>query len=208
MSAPKIFHHLGDLPEDVTFPNGVAIDTETMGLNLHRDRLCVVQLSAGDNTAHVVQVNMDKTFDCPNLRKILSDDTLLKIYHFGRFDIAAIYQYMGILTKNVFCTKIAAKLTRTFTSRNGLKSLCSELLSVELSKQSQTSDWGSETLSKEQIAYAASDVLYLHRLKEKFDVVLAREGRQDLAQQCFEFLPTQAKLDLMGYDETSIFSHS
>ena len=208
MALPTIHHHKGDLPADVTFPNGVAIDTEAMGLNPHRDRLCVVQLSGGDHTAHVVQVNLDTKFECPNLKRILGDDSLLKIYHYGRFDIAVLYQYLGILTQNVFCTKIASKMTRTFTSKHGLKALCSDLLSIELSKQSQTSDWGSETLTKEQLAYAASDVLYLHKLKEKFEVLLAREGRTELAQSCFDFLPTVAKLDLLGYEGDSIFNHS
>ena len=207
MTLPTIHHHLGDLPEGITFSNGVAIDTEAMGLNPHRDRLCVVQLSGGDNTAHVVQVNLDDKYDCPNLKKILADESIQKIYHYGRFDIAILYQYLGVLTTNVFCTKIAAKLVRTYTSRHGLKNLCSEMLSIELSKQSQTSDWGSETLTKEQLAYAASDVLYLHQLKEQFDKALIREGRVDLAKRCFGFLPTVAQLDLLGYEDLSLFNH-
>lgn len=208
MGAPTIYHHKGDLPNDITFPNGVAIDTEAMGLNPHRDRLCVVQLSGGDHTAHVVQLNEDTRFDCPNLKSVLADDDLEKIYHYGRFDIAVIYQYLGILTRNVFCTKVASKLVRTFISRHGLKALCSDLLSIELSKQSQTSDWGASDLSKEQLAYAASDVLYLHQLKEKLSVLLEREKRWDLAKGCFEALPTVARLDLLGYEDLSIFTHN
>ncbi len=208
MGAPTIHHHIGDLPADVKFPNGVAIDTEAMGLNPHRDRLCVVQLSGGDHTAHIVQVNLDTKFDCPNLKAILADDALTKIYHYGRFDIATIYHHLGVLTKNVFCTKIASKLTRTYTSKHGLKYLCSDLLSIELSKQSQTSDWGAKELSKEQLAYAASDVLYLHKLKAIFEELLAREERTEIAARCFEFLPTVAQLDLLGYGDPDIFDHS
>lgn len=207
MPKPTIHHHLGDLPSDVIFPNGVAIDTEAMGLNPHRDRLCVVQLSGGDHTAHIIQLNLDTVFDCPNLKALLSNDTIQKIYHYGRFDIAVLYQYLGVMTKNVFCTKIASKLTRTYTSRHGLKSLCSDLLGIELCKQSQTSDWGATTLTKAQLAYAASDVLYLHKLKDIFEVRLARENRTDLAKECFDALPTVAKLDLLGYEDLSLFHH-
>lgn len=208
MPAPKIHHHIGDLAADITFSNGVAIDTETMGLNPMRDRLCVVQLSGGDHTAHIVQVNLDSDFNCPNLKAVLAHDSLEKIYHYGRFDIATIYHHLGVLTKNIFCTKIASKLTRTYTSKHGLKYLCSDLLNIELSKQSQTSDWGAKTLSKEQLAYAASDVLYLHKLKAIFVELLEREGRTKLAQECFDFLPSVAQLDLLGYTSPDIFDHS
>lgn len=208
MARPEIHHHKGDLPDNVKFKGSIAIDSEAMGLNPHRDRLCVVQLSAGDGTAHVVQLNENFSYDCPNLKAMLADESLTKIYHYGRFDIAILYHYLGVLTQPVYCTKIASKLVRNFTPRQGLKSLCSDLLGVELSKQSQSSDWGNPTLTKEQLAYAASDVLHLHALKEKLDVMLKREGRMEMAQKCFEFLPTVAQLDLLGYEELQVFAHS
>ncbi len=208
MAVPKIHHHKGDLPDTIKFKESVAIDSEAMGLNPHRDRLCVVQLSAGDGTAHVVQLNENFSYDCPNLKALLADESITKLYHFGRFDIAILYHYLGVLTKPVYCTKIASKLVRNYTSRQGLKSLCSDLLGVELSKQSQSSDWGNPELSRAQLAYAASDVLHLHDLKEKLDVMLKREGRLEIAQECFNFLPTVAQLDLLGYDELQVFTHN
>ncbi|HBN22520.1 MAG TPA: hypothetical protein DD412_04715 [Holosporales bacterium] len=208
MARPEIHHHRGDLPDNVKFSGSVAIDSEAMGLNPHRDRLCVVQLSAGDGTAHVVQLNEDFSYNCPNLKAMLADNSITKIYHYGRFDIAILYHYLGVLTEPVYCTKIASKLVRNFTSRQGLKSLCSDLLGIELSKQSQSSDWGNPNLTKEQLAYAASDVLHLHALKEKLDPMLKREGRFEMAQKCFDFLPTVAQLDLLGYEELQVFTHS
>ena len=184
----------------------MAIDTEAMGLHPHRDRLCLVQLSAGDGTAHLVQIAKGQTA-APNLARLLADPSTLKLFHYGRFDIAMLYHALGALAKPVYCTKIASKLIRTFTDRHGLKVLCSELLDVDISKQQQTSDWGAETLSEAQQAYAASDVLYLHRLKDELDRRLAREGRTELAQQCFDFLPTRAVLDLGGWVENDVFSH-
>ncbi|MDB5363447.1 MAG: 3-5 exonuclease [Rhodospirillales bacterium] len=201
-----VTYHRGDLPAGLSFGNSVAIDSETMGLNPWRDRLCVVQLSAGDGTAHVVQLPQGQ-YDAPNLKALLTDPAVTKIFHFGRFDIAVLQQYLGVVTAPVYCTKIASKLVRTFTDRHGLKDLCKELLNIELSKQQQSSDWGADTLSEEQLKYAASDVLYLHEMKEKLDVMLAREGRTDLAKACFEFLPSRALLDLAGWPEIDIFAH-
>lgn len=198
--------HKGDLAEGVDFGASVAIDTETLGLNPHRDRLCVVQLSAGDGTAHLVQFERGE-YNAPRLRRLLTDPSVLKIFHFGRFDIAVMKQYLGVVTAPVYCTKIASKLVRNFTDRHGLKDLCREFLSVDLSKQQQSSDWGAPELSPEQMAYAASDVLHLHRLKEKLDALLQREGREDIASACFQFLPTRARLDLLGWDETDVFHH-
>lgn len=198
--------HKGDLPADLDFGGSIAIDTETLGLNPHRDRLCVVQLSSGDGSAHVVQFARG-AFDAPNLRRLLADPALLKIFHFGRFDIAVLFQYLGVLATPVYCTKIASKLTRNFTDRHGLKDLCREFLGVDLSKQQQSSDWGAEDLTPEQMAYAASDVLHLHRLKEKLDALLVREDRASLAAECFKFLPTRARLDLLGWDEADVFEH-
>ncbi len=208
MGNPSIYLHKGDLPENIKFGKSVAIDTETMGLNPHRDRLCVLQISSGDGEAHLVQFNKKEGYGCPNLSAILRDKSVEKIFHYARFDIAVIYQYLGILLENVYCTKIASKLTRNFTQRHGLKNLCSELLGIEISKHSQSSDWGSDDLTKEQLAYAASDVLHLHSLKCKLDKLLLREGCDSTAQQCFNFLPTVAKLDLLGYQDLNIFSHS
>ena len=195
-----------DLPDGLDLGPVVAIDTEAMGLHPHRDRLCLVQLSSGDGTAHLVQISKGQTA-APNLARLLADPSTLKLFHYGRFDIAVLYHALGALAKPVYCTKIASKLIRTFTDRHGLKVLCSELLDVDISKQQQTSDWGAETLSEAQQAYAASDVLYLHRLKDELDRRLAREGRTELAQQCFDFLPTRAVLDLGGWVENDVFSH-
>jgi ribonuclease D len=199
--------HLNDLPSGVSFGSAVAIDTETLGLNPHRDRLCVVQLSAGDGNAHLVQFRKGR-YEAPNLKALLENPNVLKIFHFGRFDVAMLKRYLGADTRPVYCTKIAAKLVRTFTDRHGLKDLCRELLGVEISKQQQTSDWGQEVLTPEQQNYAASDVLHLHALKAKLDALLAREDRAGLAQACFDFLPYRAELDLKGWlDDTDIFKH-
>ena len=196
----------GDLPADLSFGPVVAIDTETMGLNPHRDRLCLVQLSAGDGNAHLVQIPKGPV-NAPRLAALLSDAKVLKLFHFGRFDIAVLEHALGVHCEPVYCTKIAAKLTRTFTDRFGLKDLCRDLLGVEISKQQQTSDWGADTLSEEQLTYAASDVLHLHALKAKLDALLDREGRTELAQAAFTFLPTRARLDLAGWPDEDIFAH-
>lgn len=198
--------HLGDLPAELSFGPIVAIDTETMGLNPHRDRLCLVQLSSGDGNAHLVQIPRGPV-RAPRLAALIADPQVLKLFHFGRFDIAVLEHALGVRCEPVYCTKIAAKLTRTFTDRFGLKELCRELLGVDLSKQQQTSDWGAEKLTDEQMAYAASDVLHLHALKTKLDGLLEREGRMDLAQAAFRFLPTRARLDLAGWPEIDIFAH-
>lgn len=203
-----IYLHQNDLPDDLAFGSSVAIDTETMGLNLVRDRLCLVQLSFGDGDAHLVRFPVGSDYQAPNLRRLLSDPAITKIFHFGRFDIASIEAYMGISCAPVYCTKIASRLVRTFTDRHSLKELCKEILGVELSKQQQSSDWGAATLSEDQQLYAANDVLYLHRLKEQLDVMLTREGRMDLAEACFAFLPARAKLDLAGWPEVDIFAHN
>lgn len=199
--------HKGDLPDDLELGPVVAIDCETMGLNPFRDRLCVVQLSAGDGDAHLVQVEKGQSA-APNLTRLLTDPDVLKLFHFGRFDIAAMYHAFGALAAPVYCTKIASRMVRTYTDRHGLKALTQELLGVDISKQQQSSDWGAEALTEAQLAYAASDVLYLHRLREEFDAMLAREGRTALAQACFDFLPTRAMLDLEGWPETDIFAHA
>ena len=191
------FLHHGDLPDGLDLGKVVAIDSETMGLNPHRDRLCVVQLSAGDGDAHLVKFD-GENYEAPNLKKLLEDPSVLKLFHFGRFDIAVMDKYLGVRCAPVYCTKIASKLVRTYTDRHGLKDLVRELAGVNLDKQQQSSDWGSADLSDEQIAYAASDVLYLHKAKEELDRRLAREGRTELAQACFEFLPIRATLDLSG----------
>ena len=195
-----------DLPDGLELGPVVAIDCETMGLNPHRDRLCVVQLSDGDGNAHLVQVAQGQT-SAPNLERLLRDPDVLKLFHFGRFDIAAMYNAFGALAEPVYCTKIASKLIRTYTDRHGLKYLLQELLGVDISKQQQTSDWGAEALTEAQLDYAASDVLYLHRLRKELDKRLAREGRTDMAQACFEFLPMRARLDLAGWPEIDIFAH-
>ncbi|WP_208347055.1 ribonuclease D [Pseudaestuariivita rosea] len=197
----------GDLPDDLDLGPVVAIDCETMGLNPHRDRLCVVQMSGGDGSAHLVQVQKGQT-SAPNLTRMLENPDVLKLFHFGRFDIAAMYHAFGALTAPVYCTKIASRLIRTYTDRHGLKNLLQELLEVDISKQQQSSDWGARTLTEAQIAYAASDVLHLHQLKEKLDDLLIREDRMEIAQACFDFLPTRAKLDLAGWPDTDIFAHS
>ena len=200
--------HKGDLPNlDAYTGDAVAIDTETLGLNPHRDRLCVVQLSPGDGTADVVQIAPGQN-DAPNIKALPVDRTKAKLFHFGRFDIAVLYHAFGVMAGPVFCTKIASRLTRTYTDRHGLKDVCSELLGVSLSKQQQSSDWGADTLTQEQLAYAASDVLYLHGLRDKLTERLVRENRLGEAEACFSFLPTRAKLDLMGWDEQDIFAHS
>jgi len=196
----------GDLPDGLDLGPIVAIDCETMGLNPHRDRLCVVQLSGGDGNAHLIHVAKGQT-EAPNLCRLLADPDVLKLFHFGRFDIAAMYHAFGTLAAPVYCTKIASKLVRTFTDRHGLKNLTQELLGVDLSKLQQTSDWGAGTLTKAQIDYAASDVLYLHALREKLNAMLEREGRTDLAQAAFDFLPSRALLDLEGWPEIDIFAH-
>jgi ribonuclease D len=199
--------HKGDLPDGLDLGPIVAIDSETMGLNPGRDRLCLVQLSAGDGVCHLVQIQQGQT-SAPNLNRLLTDPKVTKLFHFARFDIAMFKQYLGVVTQPLYCTKIASKLTRTFTDKHGLKDLCKELLGVELSKQQQSSDWGAANLTEEQLRYAASDVLHLHKLKDKLDTVLLREGRMEIAQACFRFLPTRAELDLLGWgDEDDIFSH-
>ena len=197
----------GDLPDGLDLGPIVAIDCETMGLNPKRDRLCVVQLSSGDGHAHLVQVAKGQTV-APNLCRMLEDPNVLKLFHFGRFDIAAMKAAFGVVTAPVYCTKIASRMTRTYTDRHGLKNLLQELLSVDISKQQQSSDWGVEQLSKAQVEYAASDVLYLHRLRERLNEMLIREGRMELAQSCFDFLLTRAELDLAGWSESDIFAHS
>ena len=195
-----------DLPDGLDLGPIVAIDCETMGLNPHRDRLCVIQMSGGDGNAHLVQVAQGQT-DAPNLCRMLTNPDVLKLFHFGRFDIAAMYNAFGALTAPVYCTKIASKLVRTYTDRHGLKNLLDELLKVDISKFQQQSDWGANTLTDAQLDYAASDVLHLHALREKLNERLQREGRTELAQACFDFLPTRAKLDLAGWPEIDIFAH-
>lgn len=197
----------GDLPDGLGLGLVVAIDTETMGLVPSRDRLCVVQLSGGDGNAHLVQIAQGQT-EAPNLVRLLADPAVLKLFHFGRFDIAVLLNRFGVLTAPVYCTKIASRLVRTYTDRHGLKDLLREMLEVDISKQQQSSDWGTDTLSVAQVEYAASDVLHLHRLKTALDVRLAREGRTELAQACFDFLPHRARLDLAGWDGIDIFAHS
>jgi ribonuclease D len=198
--------HQGDLPDGLGFGDSVAIDTETLGLVPYRDRLCVVQLSAGDGDAHVVQVAAGQKA-VPNLARLLADPSITKLFHYARFDIAVLYNAFGVMAGPLYCTKIASKLTRTYTDRHGLKDLVRELLGLEMSKQQQSSDWATEALSEAQVAYAASDVLHLHALRAKLDAMLAREGRSELAAACFRFLPTRAMLDLRGWPESDIFSH-
>ena len=199
--------HRGDLPDLSRYKDSVAIDTETMGLNPHRDRLCVVQMSNGDGTADVIQIPKDHS-DAPNLKALLANPDITKIFHFARFDLAALYNAFGVMPQPVYCTKIASRLTRTYTDRHGLKDLVREVLNIDLSKQQQSSDWGSTSLSEAQLAYAASDVLHLHGLRDRLDAMLAREGRTELAQACFDFLPTRARLDLGGWEAEDIFAHS
>jgi len=203
--------HRNDLPDGVVFGPVVAVDTETMGLNPHRDRLCLVQLSSGDGIAHLVQIVPERLgghgAECPNLKRLLTDPAVLKLFHFARFDLAVLAKGLGIRVAPVRCTKIASKLVRTFTDRHGLKELCRELLGVDLAKQQQTSDWGAPELAAEQLAYAAADVLYLHALWARLEALLRREGRLELAEACFAFLPERAALDLLGYEEPDLFAH-
>lgn len=201
-----IYVHKGDLPDHVAFGEAVAIDTETLGLNPHRDRLCVVQLSSGDGDAHLVQIARGQK-TAKNLEKILINQKIMKIFHFARFDIAVLFHAFGVMASPIYCTKIASKLCRTYTDRHGLKDLARELLGIDMSKQQQSSDWGADVLSEAQLNYAASDVLYLHALRTALDASLARENRVDLARACFDFLPVRARLDLMGWPETDIFAH-
>ena len=198
--------HKGDLPSGIDFGSAVAVDTETQGLSLVRDKLCLVQLSSGDGNAHIVQVNRE-TFDCPNLKALLSDTKVEKIFHFARFDVAMLKRDLGIGVAPVFCTKIASGLVRTYTDRHGLKDLTKELLNVDLSKQQQSSDWASDQLTKAQLDYAASDVLYLHQLRNILTARLMRESRLDMAKSCFDFIKTRCELDLLGWDGVDIFSH-
>ena len=198
--------HQGDLPADYAPGGSVAIDTETLGLKPHRDRLCVVQLSTGDGSADVVQIAKGQD-RAPNLQRLLADTAVTKLFHFARFDIAVMFNAFGTMTENLYCTKIASKLVRTYTDRHGLKELCRELIGVDLSKQQQSSDWGAAALSDAQLTYAASDVLHLHALRAKLDAMLDRESRDAIARHCFAFLPTRARLDLMGWSENDIFSH-
>ncbi len=199
--------HKGDLPAPIPAGSVVAIDTETLGLNPHRDRLCLVQLSLGDGTADLVQIEAGQK-KAPNLVKMLKDKSILKLFHFARFDLAVLQHTFGVQASPVYCTKIASRLTRTYTDRHGLKDLCRDLIGVEISKQQQSSDWGAETLTEAQMAYAASDVLHLHALKAKLDPLLVRDGRKELADACFRFLPSRAALDLLGWPETDIFAHA
>ena len=199
--------HRGDLPATYRPGPAIAIDTETLGLNPHRDRLCVVQISTGDGTADVVQILKDGPLPT-NLIRVLSDESVLKIFHYARFDLAVLFHTFGIMPRPVYCTKVASRLVRTYTDRHGLKDLVREVLNIDLSKQQQSSDWGSANLSEAQLAYAASDVLHLHGLRERLDAMLAREGRNALAQACFDFLPTRARLDLGGWEAEDIFAHS
>jgi ribonuclease D len=214
MLAPESVIHLhkGDLPDGLDLGPVVAVDTETMGLNHSRDRLCLVQLSAGDGTAHLVQIIPARFggpgYDCPNLARLLANPAVLKLMHFARFDVGILQASLGITVAPVKCTKIAAKLVRTFTDRHGLRDLCRELIGVEISKQQQTSDWGAAELTPEQLAYAASDVLYLHQLWAKLEGLLIREERLEIAQACFDFMPARARLDALGYEDPDIFSHS
>jgi len=203
--------HRDDLPADVNLGPVVAVDTESMGLNPHRDRLCLVQLSSGDGSAHLVQIVPvslgGRGYDCPNLKRLLADTAVIKLMHFARFDVGVLQHTLGITVAPIKCTKIAAKLVRTFTDRHGLRDLCRELLGVEISKQQQTSDWGATDLSPEQVSYAASDVLYLHALWNRLEALLVREGRLELAEACFQFMPARTRLDMLGYEEPDIFAH-
>src|SRR5579863_9020140 len=198
--------HRGDLPDGLLFGDSVAIDTEAMGLNPHRDRLCLIQLSGGDGNAHLVQFAAG-CYDAPNLRRLLTDSGVIKLFHFARFDIAMIQRYLGVMPQPLYCTKIASRLVRTFTDRHGLRDLCKDLLGVDLKKEQQSSDWGAASLTDEQLRYAALDVLYLHALRARLDVMLAREHRTKLARSCFDFLPARALLDLEGWAEQDIFAH-
>lgn len=202
-----IHYHKGDLPAGLELGSLIAIDTETQGLSMVRDQLCVVQISSGDGDAHIVQMDRSR-YDCPNLKTLLADPGVEKILHFARFDVAMIRKYLGVTLAPVFCTKIASKLVRTYTDRHGLKDVTRELVGADMNKQQQSSDWGADTLSPAQLEYAASDVQHLHKLRERLSAMLEREGRMELAKSCFDFLPTRAELDLMGWPETDIFAHS
>jgi len=202
----KIKLHKNDLPDGVDLGSVIAIDTETLGLNPNRDRLCLVQLASGDDGCHLVQFDAGR-YDAPNLKRLLADSKVLKLFHFARFDLAVMKKYLGVMARPIYCTRTASKLVRTYTDRHGLKDLVRELLSVDLSKEQQTSDWGAPELTEKQLAYGANDVAYLHRLKEALDKMLLREGRMELAQACFEFLPGRAELDLAGWADTDIFAH-
>lgn len=204
----NINYHIEDLPNDIKFHGSVAVDSEAMGLNVNRDRLCLVQLSDADQNVHLVHFKPNSTYNAPNLKHLMNDPTVMKLFHYARFDVMMIQAYLKIQVKSLYCTKIASYLTRTYTNRHGLKELCKELLSVDLSKQEQTSDWGAETLRSEQMEYAATDVIYLHQLKEKLDAMLRREHRTEIANNCFEFLNTRALLDILGMSHDDIFAHS
>ena len=206
MIKPSITLHKNDLPEGLTLGKSIAVDTETLGLNLNRDRLCLVQLSAGDGRAHLVQFD-GNDYAAPHLKALLADRSILKIFHFARFDVAVLEKNLGVLTEPIYCTKIASKLARTYTDRHGLKDLVGELLGIEISKQQQSSDWAAKELSQQQISYAASDVLHLHALKDKLEVMLSRDSRHELAEAAFRFLPIRARLDPAGFSGEDIFSH-
>lgn len=196
----------GDLPDNLDLGKVVAIDTETMGLKPRRDKLCLLQISSGDGNAHLVQFDRS-TYDCPNLKTLLADESVLKIFHFARFDIAVLQYYLGVVTQPVYCTRTASKLCRTYTDRHGLRDNCRELLGIDISKHQQSSDWGAEELTQEQLEYAAGDVYHLHALMEKFDAMLAREGRTDLARRIFDYLPTRAELDILGWNAPGFLDH-
>ena len=206
MASPAIKLHKGDLPAGIAFGNSVAVDTETLGLNPHRDRLCLVQLSAGDGSAHLVQFE-SRDYAAPNLKALLANPSILKIFHYARFDVAVLEKYLGVATAPLYCTKIASKLVRTYTDRHGLRDLAADLLGIELSKQQQSSDWGAAAITQQQMAYAAHDVLHLHALKAKLDLMLDRENRRAFAEAAFAFLPTRARLDLAGFADEDIFAH-
>ena len=206
MTSPRIHVHKGDLPAGLAFGPSVAVDTETLGLKPHRDRLCLVQLSAGNGEAHIVQLD-GGNWQAPNLKRLLEDPGTLKIFHFARFDVAVLERWLGVRVAPLWCTKIASKLVRTYTDRHGLKDLCAELLGIELSKQQQSSDWAAANLSQQQLAYAASDVLHLHEIKVRLEAMLVRQDRLGLAEACFGFLPARALLDLAGWEEDDIFAH-
>jgi ribonuclease D len=206
MASPLIKLHKGDLPAGVSFEGSVAVDTETLGLKPHRDRLCLVQLSAGDNSAHLVQLT-GGDYSATRLKAVLTDPAILKIFHYARFDLCVLRRYFLVETAPIYCTKIASKLVRTYTDRHGLKDLASDLLGIELSKQQQTSDWGAAELTQQQLAYAAADVLHLHAIKAKLDEMLGREGRRAWAEECFRFLPVRCELDLAGFEDQDIFAH-
>ena len=206
MAASTIRLHRGDLPAGLDLGHSIAVDSETLGLNPHRDRLCLVQLSAGDGTAHLVQFEAGR-YEAPNLKALLSDPDTLKIFHYARFDVAVLEKYLGVRTAPIYCTKIVSKLVRTYTDRHGLKDLAAELIGLEMSKQQQSSDWGAAELSQQQLAYAASDVLHLHAIKARLDLMLDRERRRPMAEAAFRFLPVRAELDLLGFGDDDIFAH-